>query len=275
MATRFTADEAEQHDNLNDAMDEIEEAGGLEDVQAEEDQDDEEEELTFGDTEEDDSAPDLPKRLREEIKKRDRELAQAKKRLAELDKPAAAIDVGERPTREQFDWDDDAYDKAIDEWNERRLQAQQQAEQPNDLQEEAKQDVQKLTTGLTTLSYADAQEVTQSATEALTAEQQFVIASAAKEPAKLLYALGKNPDRLKALLDIRNPVKFIAEVARMETQMTTRTKTPVPPETVRRGDARPAASADKEEARLEKEAERTGDRTALIKYRKDRARKAA
>lgn len=234
-----------------------------------------EEELTFGDTEEDDSAPDLPKRLREEIKKRDRELAQAKKRLAELDKPAAAIDVGERPTREQFDWDDEAYDKAIDEWNERRLQAQQQAEQPNDLQEEAKQDVQKLTTGLTTLSYADAQEVTQSATEALTAEQQFVIASAAKEPAKLLYALGKNPDRLKALLDIRNPVKFIAEVARMETQMTTRTKTPVPPESVRQGDARPARSGDKELARLQKQAEASGDYNAVLAYKRKLREKAA
>lgn len=234
-----------------------------------------EEELTFGDTEEDDSAPDLPKRLREEIKKRDRELAQAKKRLAELDKPAAAIDVGERPTREQFDWDDEAYDKAIDEWNERRLQAQQQAEQPNDLQEEAKQDVQKLTTGLTTLSYADAQEVTQSATEALTAEQQFVIASAAKEPAKLLYALGKNPDRLKALLDIRNPVKFIAEVARMETQMTTRTKTPVPPESVRQGDTRPARSGDKELARLQKQAEASGDYTAVLAHKRKLREKAA
>lgn len=234
-----------------------------------------EEELTFGDTEEDDSAPDLPKRLREEIKKRDRELAQAKKRLAELDKPAAAIDVGERPTREQFDWDDEAYDKAIDEWNELRLQAQQQAEQPNDLQEEAKQDVQKLTTGLTTLSYADAQEVTQSATEALTAEQQFVIASAAKEPAKLLYALGKNPDRLKALLDIRNPVKFIAEVARMETQMTTRTKTPVPPESVRHGDARPARSSDKELARLQKQAEASGDYTAVLAHKRKLREKAA
>lgn len=236
-------------------------------------EEDDEEEIGFGDDDEKES-PNF-RELRNLVKERDRELAIARKRLAELDKPAAPVDVGERPTREQFDWDDEAYDKAIDEWNERRLQAKQQAEQPNDLQEEAKQDVQKLTTGLTTLSYADAQEVTQSATEALTAEQQFVIASAAKEPAKLLYALGKNPDRLKALLDIRNPVKFIAEVARMETQMKTRTKTPVPPETVRRGDARPAASADKEEARLEKEAERTGDRTALIKYRKDKARKAA
>lgn len=234
-----------------------------------------EEELTFGDTEEDDSAPDLPKRLREEIKKRDRELAQAKKRLAELDKPAAPVDVGERPTREQFDWDDEAYDKAIDEWNERRLHAQQQAEQPNDLQAEAKQDVQKLTTGLTTLSYADAQEVTQSATEALTAEQQFVIASAAKEPAKLLYALGKNPDRLKALLDIRNPVKFIAEVARMETQMTTRTKTPVPPESVRQGDARPARSSDKELARLQKQAEASGDYTAVLAHKRKLREKAA
>jgi len=259
--------------DLDQMIDEDEGADSQDDQQGDDQQDDEE--LTFGDAEDDDGAPDLPKRLREEIKKRDRENALLKKRVAELDKPAAPIDVGDRPTRDQFDWDDDAYDAAIDAWNERRVQAQQQADQPNDLQVEAQQDVQRLTVGLTTLSYADAEEVTKSATEALTSDQQFVIASASKEPAKLLYALGKNPERLKALLDIRNPVKFIAEVARMETQMTTRTKTPVPPETQRRGDARPAASADKEEARLEKEALRTGDRTALIKYRKDKARKAA
>src|SRR3546814_4112003 len=60
--------------------------------------------------------------------------------------------------------------------------------------------------------------------EALTADQQFIFATASKEPAKLIYALGKNPARLKALLEIKNPVKFIAEVARMETQMTTKSR---------------------------------------------------
>ena len=264
-------DDPEDDDVLD--LDTLAEEGEGDEEQQEEQA--EEEEIGFGDQEEDDSAPDLPKRLRAEIKSRDRELALAKKRLAELDKPAAAIDVGDRPTREQFDWDDEAYDKAIDEWNERRLRAQQQADQPNDLQEEAKQDVQRLTTGISTLGYSDAKEVTEAATEALTAEQQFVIASAAKEPAKLIYALGKNPERLKALQDIRNPVKFIAEVARMETQMTTRTKSPVPPEQHRSGDARPAQSTDKEMARLQKQAEATGDYTAVLAYKRKLREKAA
>lgn len=266
--------------NLNDpevddlSIDADENETGDQDNQEEQQQEEEaEEEIGFGDDDEKES-PNF-RELRNLVKERDRELAIVKKRLAELDKPAAAIDVGDRPTREQFDWDDEAYDKAIDEWNERRLRAQQQADQPNDLQEEAKQDVQRLTTGISTLAYSDAQEVAKAATEALTAEQQFVIASAAKEPAKLIYALGKNPERLKALQDIRNPVKFIAEVARMETQMTTRTKSPVPPEQHRSGDARPAQSTDKEMARLQKQAEATGDYTAVLAYKRKLREKAA
>lgn len=228
-----------------------------------------EEDVGFGDESEDDSAPDLPKRLRDEIKKRDRENAQLRKRLSEVDRPSA-VEVGDRPTRDQFDWDDDAYDKAIDDWNERRLTAQRQTEQPDDIQAEAQQDVQRLTGGIQALTYADAAEVTPAAMDALTAEQQFVIASAAKEPAKLIYALGKNPERLKALQDIKNPVKFIAEVARMETQMTTKTRTPPAPENIRRGDAKPSVASDKEEARLEREAQASGDRTALIRYRREK-----
>lgn len=265
-----------EDDDVLDLEAPIEDADPQDDQTDNQDQDPGEEEIVFGATEDDDdTAPDLPKRLREEIKKRDRENALLKKRNAELEKPAAAIDVGPRPTREEHDWDDDAYDAAVDEWNARKIAAQQQAEQPNDLQAEAQQDVQRLTMGIQTLSYADAKEITESAVEALTSDQQFVIASASKEPAKLLYALGKNPDRLKALLDIKNPVKFIAEVARMETQMTTRTRTPVAPENVRQGDARPPAQGDKETARLEKQAQTTGDYTALLAHKRKLREKAA
>lgn len=256
------------------AIPEVEEGAdpNVNDEQGQEQQEDEED-IGFGDEDDDDSAPDLPKRLRAEIKSRDRELAQAKKQLAELQKPAPKTDPGPRPTREQFDWDDDAYDKAIDEWNEQRLRAEAEASAPNELQAEAQQDVQRLTTGISALTFADAQEIVPATMEALTPDQQFVFASASKDPAKLIYALGKNPARLKALLDIKNPVKFIAEVARMETQMTTKTRTPPAPEVHRQGDASAAASVDKEEARLEKEAQRTGNRTALINYR--RQKKAA
>lgn len=260
----------EPGDDIEDG--DVLDADPLADVEEEGGEQEGDEEIGFVGEEEDgdDTAPDLPKRLREEIKKRDRENAALKKRVAELDQPAAPIDPGPRPTREDHDWDDEAYDAAIDKWNEARFQAQAQAAEPTDAANEAKQDVERLTTGIATLTYADAQEVVPAAMEVLTAEQQFVIASAAKEPAKLIYALGKNPARLKSLLDIKNPVKLIAEIARTEMQMTVRSKTPPPPENVRKGDGKASVTTDKEEARLEKEAERTGNRTELIRYRKQK-----
>lgn len=274
MATRFPDDDAGETTDIDDLDDTGEIAG--DDDQGDDDQGDEGEDIVFaGDDQDDDTAPDLPKRLRNEIKERDRALALANKRIAELDKPAAPIDVGPRPTREEFDWDDEAYDAAVDAWNERKVTAQTQASEPNDLQAEAQRDVQNLTTGLAALTYPDKDDIVPATMEMLTPEQQFIFATAAKEPAKLIYALGKNPTRMKALLEIKNPVKFITEVARTEMQMTVKNRKAPQPEHIRTGDARPGSGADKQEAKLEAEAERTGDRTALIKYRKEKAGKKA
>lgn len=266
MATSFTVDEAETHNDIVDQMDDLADSGALDDLKA----DVGEEEITFGE-EDDDTAADLPKRLRDEIKKRDRENAALKRRVAELDQPAAAVDVGPRPTREEHDWDDDKYDSAVDEWNAKRMRAEAAQSAPNDGEEEARQDVERLTTGIASLSYPDAKDVVPEAMKALSPADQFIIASAAKEPGKLIYALAKNPSRLSALLDIKNPVKKIAEIARMEMQMTVRTKAPPPPENIRQGDGNASVTTDKEEARLLKEAERTGNRTALLRYRKQKA----
>jgi hypothetical protein len=265
----FPDDDAGEIPDIDD-LDETGEVAG-DDEQAVE----AEEELTFGEEDDDDTAPGLPKKLRNEIKERDRALALANKRIAELDKPAAPIDVGPRPTREEHDWDDEAYDAAVDAWNERKLTAQTQASEPNDLQAEAQRDVQNLTTGLAALTYPDKDDIVPATMEMLTPEQQFIFATAAKDPAKLIYALGKNPSRMKALLEIKNPVKFITEVARTEMQMTVKTRQAPQPEHIRNGDARPGGGADKELARLEKEAQRTGDRTALIRYNKEKAAKKA
>ncbi len=272
MATRFPDDDAGDTTDIDNLDDTGEIAG-------DDDQGDDtppEEEIGFGDDEEeDDSAPDLPKRLRNEIKERDRKLALAEKRIAELDKPAAPIDVGPRPTREEFDWDDEAYDAAVDAWNERKVTAQTQASEPTDLQAEAQRDVQNLTTGLAALTYPDKDDIVPATMEMLTPEQQFIFATAAKDPAKLIYALGKNPTRMKALLEIKNPVKFITEVARTEMQMTVKNRKAPAPEHIRTGDARPGTATDKQLAKLEAEAQRTGDRTALIKYNKEKAAKKA
>lgn len=232
------------------------------------------EDIGFGE-EVDDSAPDLPKRLRAEIKERDRRLAVANRRLAELDKPAAPVEIGPRPTREEFDWDDARYDAAVDDWNTKRFQAEAQNAAPSDNEAEAKQDVERLTTGIASLPFADAEQVVPAAMEALSPQDQFIIASAAKEPGKLIYALGKNPERLTAILEIKNPVKRIAEIARLEMQMTTTRRAPPPPEQIRQGDAQPAQGGDKELARLQKQAETSGDYTAVLAHKRKAREKAA
>lgn len=67
------------------------------------------------------------KRLKAKLNEKDDELEQARAEIERLkagntDKPEVA-QLPPRPTREQFDYDEDAYDKAIDEWNDKKLDA--------------------------------------------------------------------------------------------------------------------------------------------------------
>ncbi len=234
-----------------------------------------EDDVTFGDEPEDDTAPDLPKRLRDIIKERDKELAILRRRdaeAAELRKPQP-IDVGEEPTMESCDWDDDKFKAEWGAWKERSVRAELAPVQEDDLAAQAKKDVERLNTGLATLAYSDAADMTATAKAALTPQQEFSIATVAKDPATLIYALGKNPAKLAALTAETNPIRFIAAVARMEDSMRVGKKAVPNPEHIPQGDAMPK-SADKQLAKLEAEANRTGNRTALIAYRKKLAAKA-
>jgi len=246
----------------------------LNDVAAEDGE--QEDVVTFGDEpEEDDAAPDLPKRLRTEIKERDRELAILRKQVAEtadLRKPQP-IEVGEEPTMEGCDWDDDRFKAEWGAWKERSVRAELAPVQEDELAVQAKKDVERLQTGLATLTYPDAADVTAVSKSALTPQQEFSIATVAKDSATFMYALGKNPAKLRELTAETNPIRFIAAVARMEDSMRIGKKAVAAPENIPVGDAMPK-SADKEEAKLLAEAERTGNRTALLAYRRKKAGKA-
>lgn len=234
-------------------------------------EDEGEEEIGFGDDADDDGDPaDLPKKLRNEIRERDRAIAALSRRAADAEERAkpAPVEVGPRPKLSDYDYDEEAYDAAVDEWSDRKVAAQLASQQkPADAEEEARNDVQRYEASIASLSFADAAEVVADVRAALTPQQQYIIASVTNEPGKLLYALGRNPGKLRELVGITNPAKFIAKVALTEAAMRVGKKQAPAPEKVRQGNAMPKGS-DKELAKLEKEAERTGDRTALIRYRK-------
>ncbi len=69
------------------------------------------------------------KALKAEIGEKDSEIEQLKRQVEQLSTGQVAPQQQQaealppRPTREQFDYDDDAYDKAVDEWNDKKLEA--------------------------------------------------------------------------------------------------------------------------------------------------------
>ena len=107
----------------------------------------------------------------------------------------------------------------------------------------------------------------------LSIEQQGIILHAAKDPALIVYALGKSPSRARALAAIQDPVQFAVELGRMEQAMkVTPKKAPPAPAPVVRGGAAGATGGGSLAKLLEK-ARETGDYTAY--YRAKNAKQAA
>jgi len=241
------------------------------------DEGEEEAEISFGDEpEEEDDTPDLPKHLRSQIKERDRKLILAERELEELRKKTAPapVVVGPRPRIEAYNYDDEDPDylEAV-EAHEAAIAAaavqKQTADADDGLVEEAQLDVAKFQQSVAALTYPDAQAIVKSVGEAMPAAMQYAVAATANDPATFIYALGKHPAKLQELLGIKNSTKQIAAIVRMEASLKVgQGRKPPEPDRPSKGNASAATKTDKELARLEKEADRTGDRTELIKYRK-------
>lgn len=262
--------------NLEDDTPEIviDDAPEGEEVVIDDGQEDEEPEVSFGDEPEDDEAPDLPKHLRSQIKERDRENIVLKREIEELRKKTApvAIEVGPKPKLEDFDYDEDKWGVAVEEWSDTKVQAALQKQndvKDNDLVEEAQTDVAKFQQSIEALTFADAKTIVKGVGEAMPADMQYTVAATAIDPATFIYALGKHPAKLQELLAIKNPTKRIAAIVRMEASMKVGQGRKAPePDRPLKGNASAAIKSDKKLDQLEKDAARTGDRTKLIRYRK-------
>lgn len=232
----------------------------------------EEEEFPTFDGDGEESETELIKHLRQQIRDRDKRLAAGARQQAE-----EPIVIGPRPKIEDFDYDAEAHDKALDAYEERKEAKRRQDERVEQAKTREAETWQQLERNYAAkraaLPYRDKDEVERVAFEALSPAHQALIADVAPDPALFVYAAGKHPGRLNELAaydlnDPRQVVKMAAAVGRMGAglSMKKRAKPPEPQSVVRGGVVR--QGGDKELERLEKEADRTGDRTALIKYRK-------
>jgi hypothetical protein len=239
--------------------------------------------ITFADEGDDETeATPLVKKLREQIRDRDRKLSQMRRAPAPANDADPEPTIPDRPrTLADFDYDEDRFSQAMDahvegkerhvEWRQREEKRKgergaQEAEQARQIEQQRK-----------ALGVGDYDVKAGLVRERLTDAQMAILINGADNPAQMIYALGRSESRLDMLCGEDNLAKFAVMLGRMEKDIkVTKKSAPTPESRVRGATASVAiGGSDKQLERLEKEAERTGDRSKLIQYRQTLKNRAA
>lgn len=206
------------------------------------------------------------------------QLKESKKRIAELEKAAPAATKIERrpkPTLAGNNYDEDAFEADLDAWKAEEEAAEraetEAAEQSRAVNEAWQADLKTYAEKQANLGVEDFEEAEETIKATLSLVQQAVIVKAAADPAALVYALSRSPAKLAELAKQNDPIKLAAAIARMEGAVKVVKKRKGPAiDKPQGGSGKTPVSGDKAKQleKLEKDAERSGDRTALIKFKK-------
>lgn len=261
--------------------DEIEPPEGADDEPPEGDDppEDDEIEISFGDGEApaeraEDSA--VIRKMREELRKRDRELATLRK--ANEPKP---IELGPRPTLESCQYDEELFATEHEAWLGDKAKADAELSKRREAQQAEQQawqgELESYAHKKQALKIKNFDDLEGAVVAGLSDNQQRIIIKAADDSAKVIAALGLHPQKLADLAKITDLVKFTAAIVKLEgsLKVTTRRQAPNPDRPVR-GSAPFSASngkADAHREKLEREADRTGDRSKIVAYNREQRRK--
>lgn len=268
----MTGDDGELNDFTDDAEIEIPEI--VDDERGE----DEQTVIGFAD-DEDEEAEETPliKKLREQVRTLSRKVGQA--RPVEDNDPEPSVSDEPGPLSD-FEYDEDAQRAA---WAKHKSDLQKHGEwlareatrkesRDRSKSEQARQiDQQKRALGVP--DYDDRAAVVQ---DRLSDAQVAIIINGADNPAQVIYALGRSQARLDMLAGEDNLAKFAVMLGKLEKDIKVSKRKPPAPESHVRGATASTAvtNDDKYLAKLEAEAEKTGDRSKIAAYRRER-RKAA
>lgn len=212
---------------------------------------------------------DLRKQQRELIKE-NREL----KRNLQTGQPAQQKPaLPERPKLADFDYDEDKHQAALDGWYAKKLEIDQFEATQRRAAEDAQRQVDEVRkdyqTKAATLKVPDYKAAEEEVIASLSEAQQGLILGGADNPPLLVYALGKNPKRLSELAAIKDPVKFAFAAAKLEKDLKVsnrKNEKPAPETTVK--SSGPVVSGNATLERLRAEAQKTGDMSKVVAYKR-------
>jgi hypothetical protein len=222
---------------------------------------------------EEDQAPEWVRDLRKSHRESQRRLRELEQENQRLKAPAEKPKLGPRPKLEDFDFDADKFADALESWHAQKREQderdrQLKAEEENQLKAaQSKMEAYgKAKADLKVANYQDAEESVQASLNPI---QQAILLQHAKNPALVVYALGNNPGKLKDLASLTDPMEFGLAMRELELQLkVTPRKAPPPPDKNVSGAARSSGGVDTTLERLEAEAEKTGDRSKVIAYKR-------
>lgn len=217
-----------------------------------------------------------------ELRRRYRE---QQKRLKELESQTVTATVDAlppKPTLEDCDYDTPAFEKKLEDWYEKKREHDAREAEAKTLAEKAEQRWQmKLAAydeGKDKLGAKDYDEAEATVSEILSVPfpgiaaedvRLGIIKQGAKDPATLVYALGKNPVKAKELAAIEDPVEFAFALGELSGKMKiVKGKAPPPEGKLSASAPGVAGAVDDALERLRNEAARTGDYSKVTAYKR-------
>lgn len=226
------------------------------------------------------SAPQWVKELRKSDREKARKIRELEATLKTQQQPAQVTQVptlGAKPKLEEFDYDEVKFDSALEQWYETKRKVDA-VKAESEARERARQEAaqakhagyQKEAKALGVKDYQDAES---EVVAELSVEQQGILLAGADKPALLVYALGRNPAKLKTLAAITDPVRFAFAAAKLEKELKVTSRNAPKPAPEARisssgGGAPASGGSQKTLDRLREKAEKTGDYSEVIRYKR-------
>lgn len=164
------------------------------------------------------------KEMRRKLKERTRRVKELERQQANVASEVQAEEVGPRPTLESADYDEDRYAEELASWFEKKRQADDRVKAAEEKQQKIVQRFEQKRAAYDVergkLGVPDFDQSEEAIKSAFNATGQGVILAASKEPAKVIYALSRSPETIKALAELADdPVVLSAEIARFESRI--------------------------------------------------------
>lgn len=233
-------------------------------------------------TGDDDALPEDAPNWAKSLRERNRELARDARAREQENRELKAqiapkpVELGPKPTLETCGYDEEQFEQELTAWHGKKTDADRKAEAT---QADVRQKQEAWTSRVTNFEKKAAELVPNFDEVALSVADHFgndeagnvakAILIYADDP-RLIAALNSSPAKLAELVALKSdPTALAIAVGELKGKIRTmpRRQAP-PPEAISKGGAPVAASVDKELARLEKDAERTRDRSEVIAYKR-------